>query len=89
MNGEEAHKIVQERMANSKCKKCKGKYRVVFMDIQMPIMDGYESTIRIRQLEESLNFDKGCIIGLTAHNTANIKSKCFTSGMDDFSNKYF
>lgn len=56
------------------------------MDISMPVMNGYDCTIKIRDLEKENNFtNPSFIVGLTAHNSESIKSKCFTSGMNDFS----
>ena len=58
------------------------------MDISMPIMDGYESTRKIRELERRFlppDADKSYIIGLTAHSTDSFKQKCFDSGMNEFS----
>ena len=54
----------------------------------MPVMDGYESTQKIRELERRLlppDADKAYIIGLTAHTTDSFKQKCFESGMNEFS----
>lgn len=62
------------------------------MDIQMPIMDGYESTEKIRQLENAVFGDDGLkayIVGLTAHATDVYKNKCFESGMNEFSKYNF
>ena len=54
----------------------------------MPVMDGYESTQKIRELERRFLIpenDKAYIVGLTAHSTAAYKEKCFESGMNEFS----
>lgn len=59
-------------------------YTLIFMDIQMPVMNGYEACKQIRQLESQIN-EKACIVGLTAHSTDKFKDKCFESGMDEFS----
>ena len=40
-HGENALEMVKARISSSKCKVCKGVYKLVFMDISMPIMDGY------------------------------------------------
>jgi two-component system glycerol uptake and utilization sensor kinase len=59
------------------------------MDISMPIMDGYVATETIRRLEAELNIrdEERCyIIGLTGHCSEIYKQKCFTSGMDKYSN---
>ncbi|NDV23966.1 AAA family ATPase [Desulfovibrio sp. JC022] len=44
-----------------------GKYGIVLMDIQMPIMDGYEATKAIRQYEEENNLEQTPIMALTAN----------------------
>ena len=60
-------------------------YDIVLMDLQMPIMDGYETTQNIRELEK-VSYNKAYIIALTAHNTEAFKLKCYDSGMDSFCN---
>lgn len=54
---------------------------LIFMDIQMPIMNGYEATGIIRKLE---NKNYVPIIALTAGNVKGEKEKCLELGMDDF-----
>lgn len=55
-------------------------YHIVFMDIQMPEMDGYESTRRI--IRDVPN--RPVIVAVTANTTAADKEECFESGMNDF-----
>lgn len=54
---------------------------IIFMDIQMPNMNGYEATARIRKLEKNI---RTTIIALTAGNVKGEKEKCLENGMDDF-----
>ena len=57
---------------------------VILMDLQMPIMDGYEATEKIRE------FDKVTpIIALTASATLDTKEKTFEVGMNDYISKPF
>ncbi|MEQ8304738.1 MAG: ATP-binding protein [Cyclobacteriaceae bacterium] len=58
-----------------------GKFDVVLMDIQMPVMDGYEATKAIRQSENAKS--KIPIIALTANANASDIQKCLASGMND------
>lgn len=42
-------------------------YKLIFMDLSMPIMDGYEASRQIRAFEEENLPEKMCIIALTAN----------------------
>ena len=60
------------------------RYDVIFMDCQMPVLDGYEATRRIRAGRVP-NLDPSVpIIALTAYATESVRQKCFSAGMDDF-----
>lgn len=54
---------------------------LILMDIQMPIMNGYESTVAIRQLPNAENIP---IIALTAGTVIGEKEKCLENGMNDY-----
>lgn len=54
---------------------------LILMDVQMPVMNGIEATIRIRELEQNTHVP---IIALTASSTVEEKQKCAEAGMDDF-----
>ncbi|MEX1668072.1 response regulator [Zhongshania guokunii] len=59
-------------------------FDVILMDLQMPIMDGFEATKIIRQQEE---YAETPIIALTANNFQEDREQCFAVGMNDFLSK--
>jgi PAS domain S-box-containing protein len=74
-NGREALDLYQQELPD-----------IVFMDIQMPDMNGHEATMAIRLLEKD---KKVPIIALTAGTFAEEKELCLGAGMDDFVTKPF
>ncbi len=64
------------------------KYDLILMDIQMPIMDGFKATQKIRELEKSTN-TRIPIIAVTANAFPEDKERCLASGMDDYISKPF
>ncbi len=62
-----------------------GNYQAIFMDCQMPVMDGYEATEAIRKLEAGSSHIP--IIAVTANAMKGDKEKCIECGMDDYISK--
>jgi len=66
------------------------KFDLILMDIMLPEMDGYEITIKIRELENKRGVIKKVpIIALTANALDNDKDKCLQAGMTDYLSKPF
>ena len=66
-----------------------GKYDLIFMDCQMPIMDGFSSTRKIRSFEKANGLTPIPIIALTAGISKDDKLRCKEAGMDDYLTKPF
>ena len=78
LNGEEALQALE-----------KEDYDLVLMDVEMPIMDGYEATRVIRQRQSDGKLKHFPIIGTTANAFIEDRDKCFAAGMDDYISKPF
>mgnify|MGYP005990585469 CR=1 FL=1 len=63
------------------------KYRLIFSDCHMPEMDGYEMTLKIRELEKSLMVKPIPIIAITGAAMSGDKEHCLSVGMNDFLSK--
>ena len=76
-SGSEALKLIENATVS---------YAAILMDVQMQGMDGYETTRRLRVLEQSKGW-RHYIIGVTAHALAGDRDRCIEAGMDDYMSK--
>ena len=75
-NGAEALKAVADKQ-----------YDLILMDIQMPVMDGFEATGKIREAEKHTGRHPIPIIALTAHAMNGDRDKCLSAGMNGYLTK--
>src|SRR5690606_13513609 len=61
-----------------------GEYDMVFMDCQMPVLDGYTATRRWREHEASRGGRRLPIVAMTANVMAGDRQRCLDAGMDDY-----
>lgn len=80
LNGEEGLELFM---------KSSGKFDVILMDLEMPVMDGYEVTTRIRTLEKERGLKPVRIIGISANVLEGEREKCIALGMDAYLSKPF
>jgi len=62
-------------------------FNLILMDCQMPVMDGYEATKALRELEEENELSRLPVIAMTANAMEGDKDKCLAAGMDDYVSK--
>jgi len=74
-NGEEALALLEQQ-----------DFDVILMDVQMPTMDGFQATARIRQREQETGRHQP-IIAMTAHAMKGDREHCLSMGMDDYVSK--
>jgi len=95
INGLAALEAVKSRMEEAckygKCSNEDSMYKLILMDCNMPIMDGFESTKAIRDLIPCPSIGKmrnfPYIVALTAYSTDSFKQKCLQAGMNEFLTK--
>ncbi len=62
-------------------------FDLVIMDIEMPVLDGYEATKQLRLWEEERHLEATPIIALTAHAFVRYRKKCIEAGCSDYLTK--
>jgi CheY-like chemotaxis protein len=58
-------------------------FDLIFMDVQMPEMDGFEATVRIRKSQQRTG-QHTPIVAMTAHAMVGDRDRCLAAGMDDY-----
>ncbi|MCF7970052.1 MAG: response regulator [Methylococcaceae bacterium] len=64
-------------------------FDLIFMDCQMPVLDGYQATQQLRNIELITQRPRCPVIALTADAVAGIRERCLAAGMDDCISKPF
>ena len=60
------------------------KFDIILMDMEMPVMDGYEFLRQLRIFEKKTQGKRTGVIALTAHASAEHRNKCIDAGADEF-----
>jgi CheY-like chemotaxis protein/PAS domain-containing protein len=67
----------------------RGRFDVIFMDMEMPLMDGYQATRIIRAIEADSGRMPTPIVGMTSYALPEFRRQCILSGCTDFLSKPF
>jgi len=99
-NGREAVDMLEHKGAEAVRQKQGSPFDIVLMDLQMPVMDGYEAAKRIRHMNLGTRGEKNPepqhgasifetvpIIAMTADVVGGVRERCFTVGMNDYVSK--
>ena len=84
-SGEEAISLIEMDLKRNNYKKTS--YNVIFMDCNMPEMDGYEATHKIRTMFYKHNISQPLISAITGHSEQKYVNRCITSGMNQVLSK--
>ena len=82
-NGNEAINKVNEKAKSN----CHNKYKLIFMDCEMPIMNGYDTAKKLNEMIEMEIIPAQHIIGITGHVGKDYLEKCLQSGMNEVMTK--
>lgn len=67
----------------------RNRYSLILMDCEMPVMDGFTATEKLRVREDEMHLPPTPVVALTAHAIQGMREKCVDSGMNDFLAKPF
>ena len=81
-NGQEAVSAVMNRY-KKKCSDTCEMFKLILMDISMPVMDGFEATIKLRQLMSNNEVPYVPIVACTAFVDTDKMERCIKCGMED------
>ncbi len=71
------------------CSSTRKTYDAVLMDLQMPVMDGYEATRRYRHFEGDRGLARTPVVAVSANDIIAVHQACIDAGMDDLLSKPF
>ena len=63
------------------------KYTIVLMDMNMPVMNGFEATAKIREFERKNKLNSTIIVAITGLTNSDARAKANDAGVDDFLTK--
>jgi CheY-like chemotaxis protein/PAS domain-containing protein len=67
----------------------RGNYDIIFMDMEMPLMDGYQATRIIRALEADQHLPPTPIVGMTSYALPELRRECMLAGCSEFLSRPF